>query len=377
MDNNNNMDQLTNFLYSQIQKGNILPYPPNINIHSLSTFSNYYHSGPRNPYVQAQNAGIPLPEYFFNQNLMGNYPGMGAVRPMNAMNAVPSAFTPNLGYAESVNKGFNAFVDRKRKPESPAVQPEELGNMMTKHNELMSEQNQLFSGFYQKNDSKKTVTDNKQFVGSNSNKNERVKISKPIFAKIEGNKNNSKQELNVMTKNKANQGLEQMNTPSAAALKMNCNASSNTSGPSSNNNTNLSININNGLNNIDNHNHIHDNINNKDNNKDNNSIKPKYFKCDFPHCEKVFSKECNLRDHSRIHTGDKPYKCSFPKCDRSFSQNGNLKKHEKVHSGFKKFSCDFAGCGKKFSASYNLKVIKIFLNFFLDSLSLSYWREAL
>jgi hypothetical protein len=83
---------------------------------------------------------------------------------------------------------------------------------------------------------------------------------------------------------------------------------------------------------------------------------PKYFRCTFSECNRVFPKECNLRDHIRTHTGEKPFQCSYASCKKSFSQHGNLKKHEKVHNGEKKFPCPFQGCGKKFSASYNLKV---------------------
>jgi len=102
---------------------------------------------------------------------------------------------------------------------------------------------------------------------------------------------------------------------------------------------------------------------NSENTDEDKPGKVKYFACIIEGCNKIFPKECNLKDHIRTHTGEKPFKCDFPNCGRSFSQLGNLKKHYKVHKGDKKYYCDYPECGKKFSASYNLKVMKIYLLF--------------
>ena len=49
------------------------------------------------------------------------------------------------------------------------------------------------------------------------------------------------------------------------------------------------------------------------------------FKCLYDDCNKVFKKSCNLRDHFRKHTGQKPYICTL--CGHYFSQIANLKRH--------------------------------------------------
>jgi uncharacterized Zn-finger protein len=55
-----------------------------------------------------------------------------------------------------------------------------------------------------------------------------------------------------------------------------------------------------------------------------------YFKCMYPNCQSVFKKSCNLRDHFRKHTGQRPFTCKF--CDKTFTQSGNLGRHLKnVH----------------------------------------------
>ncbi|MCL4125057.1 UNVERIFIED_CONTAM: hypothetical protein GTU68_036471, partial [Idotea baltica] len=49
--------------------------------------------------------------------------------------------------------------------------------------------------------------------------------------------------------------------------------------------------------------------------------------CSF--CSKVFSKNFDLQQHIRSHTGEKPFQCVV--CGRAFAQKSNVKKHMVTH----------------------------------------------
>ncbi|XP_076839872.1 zinc finger protein 341 isoform X2 [Brachyhypopomus gauderio] len=51
------------------------------------------------------------------------------------------------------------------------------------------------------------------------------------------------------------------------------------------------------------------------------------LKCNF--CDKVFTKNFDLQQHIRSHTGEKPFQCIV--CGRAFAQKSNVKKHMQTH----------------------------------------------
>ena len=75
----------------------------------------------------------------------------------------------------------------------------------------------------------------------------------------------------------------------------------------------------------------------------------KPFVCEF--CPKQFNQRAHLKTHLRVHTGEKPFLCEF--CPKRFSQYVDLKRHLRVHTGEKPFLCEF--CHKQFNRRAHLK----------------------
>jgi uncharacterized Zn-finger protein len=59
------------------------------------------------------------------------------------------------------------------------------------------------------------------------------------------------------------------------------------------------------------------------------------YKCKY--CNKHLSTKQSLREHSYIHTGQKPYKCQEPDCGQTFRQSSQLSYHKRIHIELKKF----------------------------------------
>ena len=75
---------------------------------------------------------------------------------------------------------------------------------------------------------------------------------------------------------------------------------------------------------------------------------PSKFRCNNVKCEKVFKNKQALKQHSIVHSSDRPFECK--ECGLCFSTKGILNNHKGIHNPTK---CDY--CPKTFAQKSHLK----------------------
>merc|ERR1712013_489562 len=75
------------------------------------------------------------------------------------------------------------------------------------------------------------------------------------------------------------------------------------------------------------------------------------FPCTYVGCDKKFQWKRDMKQHERIHTGEKLLVCSV--CEKKFTTRQALLHHVVVHTGERPFQC--AVCGNRFTQPANLR----------------------
>ena len=81
------------------------------------------------------------------------------------------------------------------------------------------------------------------------------------------------------------------------------------------------------------------------------------FVCSYPHCGKAYVNNSILKRHMQaFHTSVKRFQCSS--CGKCLASRQNLKEHSYIHTGEKPYACPFLGCRSAFRQGTHLSAHK-------------------
>lgn len=72
-------------------------------------------------------------------------------------------------------------------------------------------------------------------------------------------------------------------------------------------------------------------------------------------CGKAFTSPKHLKDHSLLHTDERPFECDWDGCQQKFRRRHHLVAHKRVHTKERPYNCQFPGCTMKFTKSHHVK----------------------
>ncbi|KAI8066771.1 hypothetical protein BC940DRAFT_57687 [Gongronella butleri] len=82
------------------------------------------------------------------------------------------------------------------------------------------------------------------------------------------------------------------------------------------------------------------------------------YYCEWENCtrdNKPFTKRHKIFNHFRTHTGEKPFMCNYPGCQKRFSRLDSLTTHGKIHTNIRPYVCSVPHCNKAYFHARSLR----------------------
>ncbi|KAK2955915.1 hypothetical protein BLNAU_9075 [Blattamonas nauphoetae] len=92
----------------------------------------------------------------------------------------------------------------------------------------------------------------------------------------------------------------------------------------------------------------------KDHEKLHTGEKP--YQCSFLGCGQAFTTSSYLSRHERLHTEQQQFHCTFPDFGMTSADESALRPHERLRTEEKQFTCTYPGCGRAFTQQYAVRM---------------------